>query len=163
MRCPWHCVPDRSRRLKAQPSSPPSAGARFEDSTNELSVAVGKAVLVDCAQPIQRVAVGQGEIAEASAISPTEIMINGKAEGETSLIIWDIHGGRQFFNVTVRANGAVSGDNLDTVRRELKTELPGQDVRLSYRQQQHLSARHGQGSDQFGARGCKLHRPRGKW
>ncbi len=92
-------MPDRSRRLKAQPSSPPSSGARFEDSTNELSVAVGKAVLVDCAQPIQRVAVGQGEIAEASAISPTEIMINGKAEGETSLIIWDIHGGRQFFNV----------------------------------------------------------------
>jgi pilus assembly protein CpaC len=95
-------------------------------------VAVGKAVLVDCAQPIQRVAVGQDEIAEASAISPTEIMVTGKAAGETSLIIWDIHGGRQFFNVTVRANGAVSGDNLDTVRRELKTELPGQDVRLSY-------------------------------
>jgi pilus assembly protein CpaC len=95
-------------------------------------VAVGKAVLVDCAQPIQRVAVGQGEIAEASAISPTEIMINGKAAGETSLIIWDIHGGRQFFNVTVRNNGAVSGDNLDTVRRELKAELPGQEVRVSY-------------------------------
>ena len=113
-------------------SNPPTAGARFEDSTNELSVAVGKAVLVDCAQPIERVAVGQAEIAEASAISPTEIMINGKAEGETSLIIWDIHGGRQFFNVTVRANGAVSGDNLDMVRRELKIELPGQDVRLSY-------------------------------
>ena len=59
-------------------------------------------------------------------------MINGKAEGETSLIIWDIHGGRQFFNVAVRANGAVSGDNLDTVRRELKTELPGQDVRVTF-------------------------------
>ncbi len=119
-------------QAQGAPSTPPSAGARFEDSTNELSVAVGKAVLVDCAQPIERVAVGQAEIAEASAISPTEIMINGKAEGETSLIIWDIHGGRQFFNVTVRANGSVSGDNLDMVRRELKIELPGQDVRLSY-------------------------------
>jgi pilus assembly protein CpaC len=95
-------------------------------------VAVGKAVLVDCAQPIQRVALGQGEVAEASAINPTEIMINGKAAGETSLIIWDIHGGRQFFNVKVRTSGTVSGDNLDTVRRELKTELPGQDVRVSY-------------------------------
>lgn len=119
-------------QAQGAPSSPPSAGARFEDSTNELSVSVGKAVLVDCAQPIQRVAVGQSEVAEASAISPTEIMINGKAEGETSLIIWDIHGGRQFFNVAVRANGAVSGDNLDTVRRELKTELPGQDVRVTF-------------------------------
>ena len=114
------------------PSSPQSNGTRFEDSTNELSVAVGKAVLVDCAQPIQRVAVGQADIAEATAISPTEIMVNGKAEGETSLIIWDIHGGRQFFNVTVKASGAVAVDNLEIVRRELKMELPGQDVKVSY-------------------------------
>ncbi len=77
--------------------------SRFQDSTNELSVTVGKSVLVDTAQPIQRVAMGVGDIAEATAISPTEIMVNGKAPGETSLIIWDIHGGRQFFNVTVRA------------------------------------------------------------
>ncbi len=114
------------------PSSPQSNGTRFEDSTNELSVAVGKAVLVDCAQPIQRVAVGQADIAEATAINPTEIMVNGKAEGETSLIIWDIHGGRQFFNVTVKASGAVAVDNLEIVRRELKMELPGQDVKVSY-------------------------------
>ena len=64
-------------QAQVAPSSLPSAGASYEDSTNELSVAVGKAVLVDCAQPIQRVAVGQAEIAEATAISPTEIMING--------------------------------------------------------------------------------------
>jgi pilus assembly protein CpaC len=93
---------------------------------------VGKSVLVDCAQPIQRVAVGLGDIAEATAISPTEIMVDGKAPGETSLIIWDIHGGRQFFNVTVRALAAVSGDNLDAIRRELRTELPGQTVRVTY-------------------------------
>jgi pilus assembly protein CpaC len=119
-------------QAQVAPSSQPSAGARYEDSTNELSVTVGKAVLVDCAQPIQRVAVGQAEIAQATAVNPAEIMINGVAAGETSLIIWDIHGGRQFFNVTVRPSNAVSGENLDTVRRELKMELPGQDVRLSY-------------------------------
>ncbi len=93
---------------------------------------MGKSVLVDCAQPIQRVAVGMGDVAEATAISPTEIMIDGKAPGETSLIIWDIHGGRQFFNVMVRPLAAVSGDNLDAIRRELRTELPGQTIRVSY-------------------------------
>ena len=95
-------------------------------------MAVGKAVLVDCAQPIQRVAVGQGEVAEATAISPTEIMINGTTAGDTSLIIWDIHGGRQFFNVKVRPSNAISGDSLDAIRRELKTELAGQDLKVSY-------------------------------
>lgn len=118
-------------QAQGAPSTPPSAGAKYDDSTNELSVAVGKAVLVDCAQPIQRVAVGQGEIAEATAVSPTEIMVNGKAAGETSMIVWDNHGGRQFFNVKVRSAAAM-GDNLDTVRRELRAELPGQDIKLSY-------------------------------
>jgi pilus assembly protein CpaC len=117
---------------QAAPSPVPSSGVSFEDSTNDLSVGVGKAVLVDCAQPIHRVAVGVGDIAEAMAVSPTEIMVNGKAPGETSLIIWDIRGGRQFFNIIVRANAGISGDNLDAIRRELRTELPGQPIRVTY-------------------------------
>jgi pilus assembly protein CpaC len=119
-------------QAQAAPSSSPSAGARYEDSTNELNVEVGKAVLVDCAQPIKQVAVGTGEVAEATAISPTEIMITGKGPGTTSLILWDIHGGRQFFSVTVRPSAGLTGDNLDAIRRELKTELPGQTIRVSY-------------------------------
>ena len=86
---------------------------------------MGKTVLVDCAWPIMRVAIGQGEIAEVHATSPTEVMVEGKAPGETSLIIWDTRGGRQFFNVTVRPSAALLNDNLDAIRRELKTELPG--------------------------------------
>jgi pilus assembly protein CpaC len=108
------------------------AEATLADSTNELSVEVGKAVLVDCAQPIERVAVGTGDIAEATAVSPREVMVDGKTAGATSLIIWDIHGGRQFFNVTVRPGTALASDNLDAVRRELRTELPDQTIRVSY-------------------------------
>jgi pilus assembly protein CpaC len=117
---------------QAAPSPVPSSGVSFEDSTNDLTVGVGKAVLVDCAQPIHRVAIGVGDIAEAMAVSPTEVMINGKAPGETSLIIWDIRGGRQFFNVIVRASNVIAGDNLDAVRRELRTELPGQTIRVTF-------------------------------
>jgi pilus assembly protein CpaC len=124
------CAGQDLRAQAAAPSSP--ASATLEDSTNDLSVTVGKTVLVDCAQPIARVAIGLGDIAEASAVSPTEIMVNGKTPGETSLIIWDIHGGRQFFNVTVRPMSTLSGDNLDAVRRELRTELPGQTIKVSY-------------------------------
>lgn len=119
-------------RAQAAPSSPTSAGATFEDSTNELSVVVGKAVLVDTAQPIQRVAVGLGDVAEVTAVSPTEVMVDGKTPGQTSLIIWDTRGGRQFFNVTVRPMPTISTENLDAVRRELRTELPGQTIRVSY-------------------------------
>ena len=119
--------------LKAQTPPPLSRPAAVpnQDSANELSVGVGKSVLVDCARPIARVAMGLGEVAEAQPISPYEIMVSGKAPGETSLIIWDTRGGRQFFNITVRTGPAVSSDNLDAARRELAIELPGQPLKVT--------------------------------
>ena len=108
----------------------PPAGSH-QDSANELSVAVGKSVLVDCARPVSRVAIGLGDVAEADAISPTEIMVNGKVAGETSLIIWDTSGGRQFFNVSVRASATAANENLEAVRRELRSEFPGQTLKVS--------------------------------
>jgi pilus assembly protein CpaC len=119
--------------LQAQTSTTASlpGGVPVADSTNELAVAVGKTVLIDCARPVSRVAIGLGDIAEASAISPTEIMVNGKVPGETSLIIWDTRGGRQFFNVTVRPSSAVSNDNLDSIRRQLAMELPGSGLKVT--------------------------------
>jgi pilus assembly protein CpaC len=118
--------------LRAQtPTSPAPSGSSFQDSANELSVAVGKTVLVDCVRPVTRVAIGLGDVAEASAITPTEIMVNGKNAGETSLIIWDDRGGRQFFNVTVRTSASALESNMDSVRRELRTELPGQTLNMT--------------------------------
>jgi pilus assembly protein CpaC len=102
-----------------------------QDSANDLVVGAGKSVLVDCALPIERIAVGSGEIAEATAVSPTEVMLNGKVPGETSLIVWQQGGTRQFFNVQVRASSFAVNDKLDSLRRELRTELPGQTLRVT--------------------------------
>jgi pilus assembly protein CpaC len=119
--------------LQAQTSTTSSlpGGTPVSDSTNDLAVAVGKTVLIDTARPISRVAIGLGEVAEASAVTPTEIMVNGKTPGETSLIIWDTRGGRQFFNITVRPSSAVTTDNLDSIRRELSMENPGGGLKVT--------------------------------
>src|SRR5579859_1758655 len=116
--------------LRAQ-NAPQGTGVSLQDSANELSVAVGKTVLVDCVRPVSRVAIGLGDVAEATAISRTEIMVNGKTPGETSLIIWDDRGGRQFFNVTVRTSATAQDASMESIRRQLKTELPGQSLSLS--------------------------------
>lgn len=123
-----------SAGLQAQtsPSTSQSVGVASQDSANDLSVAVGKTVLVDCAWPIKRVANNMSTVADVHPTSPTEIMIQGKAPGETSVIVWDIHGGRQFFNVTVRASAAALNDSLDGIRRELRNELPGQTLKVSH-------------------------------
>ncbi len=92
---------------------------------------MGKSVLVDFDHPVKRIAVGLSDIADASVTSPTEILVNGKTPGQTSLIVWGRNGDRQFFNVTVRTNTYESNDRLDAIRRELNAELPGQPIKVS--------------------------------
>ncbi|MGB8479438.1 MAG: pilus assembly protein N-terminal domain-containing protein [Acidobacteriaceae bacterium] len=119
--------------LRAQtPGSPQQpASATGQDSANDLVVTVGQSVLVDTTQPIVRVAIGIGDIAEATATSPTEVMVNGKAPGVTSLIVWESGGGRQFFKVLVRASAYVEQDAMRGIERELHMELPGQRMQVS--------------------------------
>lgn len=118
-----------------EPPPPPApmqpVTAPTQDSTNDLTVTVGKSVVLDLARPVRQIAVGSAEVAEANAVSPTQVLINGKAQGETSIIVWDVAGGRQFFNVTVRTSTLVSNDRLDGVRRQLRIELPGQPVKVA--------------------------------
>lgn len=131
--CAWSFVMCAEPALQAQAptAASPQVGTSGQDASNELFVAVGKSVLVDIALPIGRIAVGSSDIAEATAVSPTEVLVNGKASGETTLIVWETGGGRQFFNVTVRATSTAATETMDGLRRELRTELPGQTVTIT--------------------------------
>lgn len=112
-----------------KPSSPP-APIQSRGSVNDLAVVVGKTILVDCAKPVVRVAVGLGDFAEVVAINATELMIHGKTPGETTLIIWEQDGTRHFFDVKVRPNSYQASDNMEGIRRELKDQLPGQNIKI---------------------------------
>ena len=81
---------------QAPPPGTQPAAATSQDSTNDLSLAVGKSVVLDLARPVTRIVVGLGDYAMAQAVSPTQILLSGKAPGETSLIIWDQSGGGNF-------------------------------------------------------------------
>ena len=118
--------------LRAQAPAANAHGSGLRgDSSNDLSVAVGKSIILDCATPVERVAVGLGGVVEATAVSPQEILVNGKAPGETSLILWEKGGNREFFNIAVRPGISASGDRLNMIRRELNLQLPGQDLQVS--------------------------------
>jgi pilus assembly protein CpaC len=118
-------------QAQAPAPTPPQAEAATNDVTNDLSVSVGKSALVDFTKPITRVAIGMAEIAEATAVSPSEVMVNGKAPGNTSLIVWQQGGGRQFFNVTVHPSHAVADDNMASLRRELKLAMPAENINIA--------------------------------
>jgi pilus assembly protein CpaC len=97
-------------------------------SARDLFVTVGKSLVVDSPVNIQRVSVANGELAEALAVTPREVLVNGKTAGETSLIIWQQGGSRLFFDLTVRSSNSKAG----AAQQQLAQELPGQDVKIVF-------------------------------
>src|ERR1051325_907017 len=87
-----------------------------DEAPRELTVTVGKSLLVDSPVNVSRIAVGNGDVAEATATSPREGLVNGKAPGETSLIVWQQSGNRLIFDLTVLK----STTKFEIVRRQVK-------------------------------------------
>ena len=104
--------------------SPARGAAGLPAQNAPLVVTVGKSLVLDNATNILRISLANGELAEAVAVNPREVLINGKAPGETSLIVWQQGGPRLLFDLTVRA----SSSKLDNLRGQLARELPGEDL-----------------------------------
>ncbi|MFL6414937.1 MAG: type II and III secretion system protein family protein [Bryobacteraceae bacterium] len=105
-----------------------ATGPVESQTPNELFVTVGNSLIVDSATPIERVSVGFGDIAEATAVGPTEVLVNGKAPGQTSLIIWQQGNQKLFFDVTVQPSRYAATARQEQLRRQLNQELPGQKI-----------------------------------
>jgi len=54
-----------------------------------LRVMVGKSLLINTTERLKRISVTDPAIAYAQVITPTQILVHGKAPGEISLLIWD--------------------------------------------------------------------------
>ena len=116
----------------AAPPAAPAYAQQAPQAHRELVLTVGKSLVINSETPIERVAVGFGDIAEARAVSPQEVLIDGKAPGETSLILWQQGGNKLFFDVTVRPNTSNLKAKLDTLHQKLQELLPGQNINVSY-------------------------------
>jgi pilus assembly protein CpaC len=65
------------------PTSAPAQGSA------PLRVMVGKSLLINTMEPIKRISVTDPNVASATPITPTQILVHGRASGEVSLLIWD--------------------------------------------------------------------------
>src|SRR3989440_4261389 len=54
-----------------------------------LRVMVGKSLLINTTERLKRISVTDPSIAYATVITPTQILVHGRAPGEVSLLIWD--------------------------------------------------------------------------
>ena len=106
---------------KAQEAAPSGAPGK-------LVVTVGKSLIIDSPMKIQRISVANGELIEAVAVNPKEVLINGKAAGETSLIVWQEGGNRLLYDLTVRSSPL----RLDVVRQQLARDFPNEDINVTF-------------------------------
>src|SRR5690242_9849491 len=116
-------APARALDGQAQPAQ--EAGA---NAPGRLTVTVGKSLIIDSPLNIQRISVANGDLVEAVAVNPKEVLINGKAPGETSLIVWQQNGSRLLYDLTVR----VSPAKLDAVRQQISREFPNENITITY-------------------------------
>jgi len=96
-----------------------------------LDLTVGKSVLLDSILPMERVAIGLGGFAEVTAVGPSEVLVSAKAPGETTLIIWQEDGSKLYYDLAVRPSRFLANNRIDLVDRQIKEELPGQNIHLS--------------------------------
>src|SRR5437899_8335603 len=83
----------------SQPQS--STQQNVSSEGQALHVLVGKSVVVNVQTPITRVLSSNPGVIETLATSPTEIVIEGRAPGSSSLILWDQSGRSQMLDVIV--------------------------------------------------------------
>jgi pilus assembly protein CpaC len=90
----------------------------------QLTVISSKSIIVNTAEPIERVAVTNTEIADALVISPQQVMINGKAPGIVSLILWDRTGKSTSYDLVVEID-------LSLIQRQLEEQFPTENINVS--------------------------------
>jgi pilus assembly protein CpaC len=94
----------------------------------KLTVTVGKSLIIDSPLNIQRISVANGDLVEAVAVNPKEVLLNGKGPGETSLIVWQQNGNRLVYDLTVR----MSPLRLEAVREQIAREFPDSDIDVTF-------------------------------
>jgi pilus assembly protein CpaC len=108
---------------------PASAGPDVKISVRDMAgegqlirVPVNKSVLVDFSAPIREVRLAKPEFADVNAVSPTQIIVNGKSFGTTQMIVTFDGNAQRLFDVAVDLE-------LDRLVASMRTAIPRAKVR----------------------------------
>ncbi|HKN32019.1 MAG TPA: type II and III secretion system protein family protein [Terriglobales bacterium] len=83
------------------PSSATVSPQREPTGAAPLRVMVGKSLLINVTERLKRVSVTDDAVADAMVVTPTQILVHGRAPGEVSLLIWDLAERSRSFDLRV--------------------------------------------------------------
>ena len=89
-----------------------------------ISVTINKSMVFRLAEKAKRVSVSQPAVADVLVVAPSQLLINGKAIGTTSLIVFDEKGDVVNYDLVV-------GPDISALRAQLRTTFPNEKIEVS--------------------------------
>jgi pilus assembly protein CpaC len=99
-----------------QQTEPTSAGA-------PLRVRVNKSLLINTQTRLRRVSVTDPAVADALVVSPTQVLIHGRAPGEVSLLLWDENERSRSFDLRVDVDVTAAAEELARIMKTEKIDV----------------------------------------
>jgi pilus assembly protein CpaC len=111
--------------VPAQPPVKPAPGAatQAQQAIRKVALTAGRSTVVTTDFNITRIAVTNPVIADAVVVQPREILIDGKAPGTVSLIVWG-EAAREQYDVIVEPP-------VSNLEQQLQALFPGEDIRVN--------------------------------
>ncbi len=100
--------------------------AQTTPNVPRITIGAGRTYALDTTKDIKKILITSPEIAESVAVSNRTVMINGKAPGETSAMVWLGDGTRQEYDVMVTFATA----KMEAAQAQMKNEF-GDRVKLT--------------------------------
>jgi len=108
------------------PAAPPTPGAAATQevpSAAPLRVMVGKSLLINTTERLKRVSVTDPTVADALVVTPTQVLVNGLAPGEISLLIWDELERSRSFDLRVDVDITSAADEVHRIFPDEKISI----------------------------------------
>ncbi|MGB8012158.1 MAG: type II and III secretion system protein family protein [Terriglobales bacterium] len=82
-------APQTQDNTQSAATTTSASGQNVTPGAAPLRVMVGKSLLINTTERLKRVSVTDPTVADALVVTPTQVLVNGLAPGEVSLLIWD--------------------------------------------------------------------------
>lgn len=89
----------------------------------DLSMTIGKSLVIDYPVEIGRISTSSPEVVDAVPATSKEFLLHGKGHGSATVVVWAKSGARTMYNITVE-------HNLDPIKKLLAETFPDEDIRI---------------------------------
>jgi pilus assembly protein CpaC len=108
---------------QARPAQPPAATPAPQPEYPKVHLTAGRSTVLSTDFDITRIAVTNPTVADATVVQPREVLIDGKAPGTISLIVWGGSDRKQY--------DLIVEEPVSPLQQNLAQLFPGEDIRVS--------------------------------